>query len=71
MYNIGVKCFIDRKESLWGTFKEGIEVMGLEQAMQQGNNTYIVTSLFSISEISDYIPEKYENQKNHPKIYSV
>ena len=71
MYNIGVKCFIDRKESLWGTFKEGVEVMGLEQAMQQGNNTYIVTSLFSISEISDYILEKYENQKNHPKIYSV
>ena len=30
LYNIGVKCFIDRKESIWGTFKEGVEVMGLD-----------------------------------------
>lgn len=71
MYNIGVKCFIDRKESIWGTFKEGIEVMGLDEAMRRGNNTYIVTSLFSISEISDFIVEKYESVEIDPVIYSV
>ena len=71
MYNIGVKCFIDRKESIWGTLKEGVEVMGLDEAMRRGNHVYIVTSLFSISEISDYIEEKYKNEKKAPVIYSV
>lgn len=71
MYNIGVKCFIDRKESIWGTFKEGVEVVGLEEAMKRGNDTYIVTSLFSISEISDYIVESYQSENREPRIYSV
>ncbi|MDE6760105.1 MAG: hypothetical protein K2J90_05405 [Lachnospiraceae bacterium] len=71
MYHIRVKCFIDRKESIWGTFKEGVEVMGLDEAMRRGNNIYIVTSLFSISEISDFILERYANLAYEPKIYSV
>lgn len=71
LYNIGVTCFIDRKESIWGTFKEGVEVMGLDEAMRRGNDTYIVTSLFSISEISDFIEERYEGVERSPRIYSV
>lgn len=71
MYNIPVTCFIDRKESIWGTFKEGVEVMGLDEAMNRGNDTYIVTSLFSISEISDYIRERYKNLDKEAVIYSV
>ncbi|MDE5779179.1 MAG: hypothetical protein K2I10_11825 [Lachnospiraceae bacterium] len=71
MYHIRVKCFIDRKESIWGTFKEGVEVMGLDEAMRKGNDTYIVTSLFSISEITDFIIEKYAGLDCKPKIYSV
>lgn len=71
MYNIDVTCFIDRKESIWGTFKECVEVMGLDEAMRRGNDTYIVTSLFSISEISDFILERYEGLGREPGIYSV
>lgn len=71
MYNIGVKCFIDRKESIWGTYKEGVEVVGLDEAMKRGNHVYIVTSLFSISEISDFITKKYESIETNPVIYSV
>ncbi len=71
MYHIGVKCFIDRKESIWGTRKEGVEVMGLDEAMKKGCNDYIVTSLFSISEITDFILEKYSRMERKPRIYSV
>ena len=71
LYHIHVTCFIDRKESLWGTRKEGIPVMSLSEAMERGNDTYIVTSLFSISEISDYIKEKYAEIEKTPIIYSV
>lgn len=71
MYHIGVKCFIDRKESIWGTRKEGVEVMGLDEAMRKGCNDYIVTSLFSISEITDFILEKYGKTGQRPRIYSV
>lgn len=71
LYGIGVKCFIDRKESIWGTFKEGIEVMGVDEAMRRGYHTYIVTSLFSISEIADFIEEKHKGTEVSPKIYSV
>ena len=71
MYHMEVKCFIDRKQSIWGTKKEGIEVVGLEEAIRRGCNDYIVTSLFSISEITDYILEKYAGLGQVPKIYSV
>lgn len=71
MYHIGVTCFIDRKESIWGTLKEGVEVMGLYEAMKRGNDIYIVTSLFSISEIADFILECYEGLEREPRIYSV
>lgn len=71
LYNIKVNCFIDRKESLWGTKKEGIEIMGLDEAMKRGNDVYIVTSLFSISEISEFIMGKYKEAGRSPVIYSV
>ena len=71
LYNIKVNCFIDRKESLWGTKKEGIEIMGLDEAMKRGNDVYIVTSLFSISEISEFIKSKYVGIDRSPIIYSV
>lgn len=71
LYNIKVNCFIDRKESIWGTLKEGIPIMGLKEAMESGNNTYIITSLFSISEISEFIKEKYMDYDRKPVIYSV
>lgn len=71
MYHIEVKCFIDRKESIWGTRKEGIEVMGLDEAIQRGCSEYIVTSLFSISEITDFILERYKKLAREPVIYSV
>ncbi|CDB89801.1 putative uncharacterized protein [Clostridium sp. CAG:253] len=71
LYHIKVNAFIDRKESIWGTKKEGIPVMGLDEAMEKGNDTYIVTSLFSISEISEFIKEKYSRTDRKAKIYSV
>ena len=71
LYNIKVNCFIDRKESLWGMKKEGIEIMGLDEAMKRGNDVYIVTSLFSISEISEFIKEKYAGIGRSLVIYSV
>jgi len=71
MYHIKVKCFIDRKESIWGTEKEGVEVVGLDEAIKRGCDVYIVTSLFSISEITDYILEKYKGLGRKPVIYSV
>ncbi|MBU5477598.1 hypothetical protein KQI69_00065 [Eubacterium sp. MSJ-13] len=71
LYHIKVNAFIDRKESIWGTKKEGIPVMGLDEAMEKGNDTYIVTSLFSISEISEFIKEKYGRTNRVARIYSV
>lgn len=71
MYHIGAKCFIDRKESIWGTRKEGVEVVGLDEAIRRGCDDYIVTSLFSISEITDFILEKYKGLGREPRVYSV
>lgn len=48
-----------------------IEVMGLREAMDRGNDVYIVTSLFSISEISAFIKENYKGTGRCPVIYSV
>ncbi len=71
LYGIKVNCFIDRKESLWGTRKEGIEIMGLREAMEKGNDHFIVTSLFSISEIREFIIESFAETGRQPTIYSV
>lgn len=71
MYHIKVNCFVDRKESLWGTLKEGIEVMGLDEVIKKGCNNYVVTSLFSISEIADFIRERTKDSEEHVRIYTV
>lgn len=71
LYNIQVTCFIDRKESIWGTRKEGIEVMGLREAMRRGNMDFIITSLFSISEIREYILELFGKEGKQANIFSV
>ena len=71
LYEVQVNCFIDRKESLWGTRKEGVEVMGLEEAVRRGYDVYIVTSLFSISEIRETIRERYQSVDRKVEIYSV
>ncbi|HHU72704.1 MAG TPA: hypothetical protein GXZ21_11830 [Clostridiales bacterium] len=63
LYNVKVNCFIDRKESLWGTEKEGIKVMGLKEAIERGCDTFIITSLFSISEIRYYIELYFKKNK--------
>ncbi len=64
LYHVKVNCFIDRKESLWGTFKEGIEVMGLDEAIERGYLYFIITSLFSINEINDTILKRTNNNNN-------
>lgn len=71
MYHIKVQCFIDRKESLWGTKKEGIEVIGIKEAVQRGYDNYIITSLFSIGEIRQVIEQNYQKSERKAKIYSV
>ena len=71
MYHIKVQCFIDRKESLWGTKKEGIEVIGIKKAVQRGYDNYIITSLFSIGEIRQVIEQNYQKSERKAKIYSV
>jgi len=71
LYHIRVNCFIDRKESIWGTMKEGIEVIGLKEAIERGNEAFIVTSLFSISEIKDYIIKNFEIIGQKSNIFHV
>lgn len=71
LYNIKVSCFIDRKESLWGRMKEGVTICGLEEAIGNGNRNFIITSLFSISEIKDYIEKSFEEFDTEPKIFYV
>ncbi|SFR58729.1 HAD family hydrolase [Anaeromicropila populeti] len=71
LYGIKTTCFIDRKESIWGTKKEGVSVMGLKEAIEKGNTVFLVTSLFSIGEIKTYIEETFEKQGIKPEIYSV
>ena len=71
LYGIHVNCFIDRKESLWGTQKEGIPVMGLNEAVLNGSRAFIITSLYSISEIKKYIMDQFIKSKMKEQIYSV
>lgn len=71
LYHVKVNCFIDRKESLWGSKKEGIEIMGLQDAIKKGYRTFLITSLFSISEIHDYIMDSFKNSKEKAIIFHV
>jgi predicted HAD superfamily hydrolase len=71
LYGINVSCFIDRKESLWGLRKEGVPVMGLWEAKEKGNRIFLVTSLFSIGEIRDYIKKIFNETEEKPIIFSV
>ncbi|MDF2587712.1 MAG: hypothetical protein K0S41_1553 [Anaerocolumna sp.] len=71
LYHVKVTCFIDRKESIWGSQKEGIEIIGLNEAIHRGNRIFIITSLFSISEIKDYINLCFNDLQEEPIILHV
>jgi predicted HAD superfamily hydrolase len=71
LYHIKVNCFIDRKESLWGSNKEGIEIIGLKEAIKRGQEVFLITSLFSINEIEKYISDNFRLVNKVPRIFSI
>lgn len=71
LYHIKVTYFVDRKKSLWGTQKEGISIISIEEAINKGNCTYVITSLFSISEIKANIIKSATNKRKEYKIFHV
>jgi len=71
LYGMNVKYFVDRKESLWGTYIEGIEVISLNQAVRSGIRTYAIGSMAFIDEIRSNIEQIYSTVEEKPSIFTI
>jgi FlaA1/EpsC-like NDP-sugar epimerase len=56
--NINVSCVVDRDESKWGSTFEGLPVCALDQALQNGERTFVAASLIYGAEMKTRIEER-------------
>lgn len=56
--NINVSCVVDRDESKWGSSFESLPVCALEQALQNGERTFVAASLIYGAEIKARIEQR-------------
>jgi hypothetical protein len=56
--NIAVSCVVDRDESKWGSSFESLPVCALDQALQNGERTFVAASLVYGSEIKARIEKR-------------
>jgi FMN phosphatase YigB (HAD superfamily) len=69
LYGLKVMGAVDRKSDLWGTYLEGVEVMGLDQAVERGNHNYAVASFAFAEEIRRTIQTRYRDEAIDPNIF--
>ena len=67
-----VTCFVDRKESLWGTKIESIKVLSLGQALEKSPNIPIVIGSFEfLDQIEAKLTEVLSTNSLTNRIFSV
>ncbi|OEH86746.1 hypothetical protein BHU72_00270 [Desulfuribacillus stibiiarsenatis] len=71
LYDIKVKYFVDRKQEIWGTYIDGIEVISLEQAKDRLEDKFLIGSVAFITDIKMIIEKVYADSDIKPKIYML
>ena len=66
------KCFVDRKESLWGNRIENINVVPLPKALEDFPETPVIVGSFEFSkQIEDTITEKLRERNLKNRIFQL
>ncbi len=63
--------FVDKKQSLWGSQVEGVEVLSLAEARERGIHVYAVGSFAFTREIRREIRLAYAGAGSRPRIFTV
>ena len=70
MTGVRICCVVDKKESLWGSRVENVEVLPLVGAMAKGVHAYAVGSFAFASEIKSEIRHAYAGAAAKPRIFA-
>lgn len=69
---IEVKCFVDRKESLWGNQIENINIVSLAKALEDFPNTSVLVGSFEfLEQIEETISEALQERNLTSRVFSV
>lgn len=66
-----VDRIVDRNTELWGTAVDGVEVSGLEQALAEGCDTFVIASLTFANEIRAAIADASRARGLEPRVFEV
>lgn len=70
--NMTVNNIVDRKEALWGTYINGVEVVSLEHVIKYSDHHVFGIGSFSFAgEIKHDIIQRYKNENIEPVIFTV
>ncbi|UQZ76069.1 HAD family hydrolase [Niallia circulans] len=61
LFNIEVRAFIDKKEALWGSLIDGVEVMSIKNAQRIDFDCIVIASLAFINEIKQSILQHFND----------
>jgi len=69
---IEVKCFVDRKESLWGNLLENINIISLAKALEDFPNTPVAVGSFEfLQQIEETITYELRERNLKNRVFSV
>lgn len=69
LLNINIKYVVDKKEHLWGTFIDDVEIISIDKAMIGKPQVFIIASTYYLDEIKDTIANKSSQIGYSPKIF--
>ncbi|MED4730248.1 HAD hydrolase-like protein [Aneurinibacillus migulanus] len=70
IHHVNVQGIVDRKQSLWGSIIDGVEIISLDEAIAKGIHVYAVASLAFAKEIEKDIEERYSKYDIKPVIFT-
>jgi glycosyltransferase involved in cell wall biosynthesis len=66
-----VDRIVDRNCELWGTEVDGVEISGLDQALDEGCDTFVIASLTFAKEIRAAIDEASRTRGVQPRVFEL
>jgi glycosyltransferase involved in cell wall biosynthesis len=70
-YGFTVERIVDRNTDLWGTAVDGIEISGLDQALDEGCDTFVIASLTFAKEIRAAIDDASRTRGLRTRIFEL
>jgi predicted HAD superfamily hydrolase len=71
LHQLKIVYIVDRKESLWGQFIDGVEIVSLQQAIDKKSDAFAIGSLAFTKEIKKILGESCDRAGLNVKIFAI